>query len=54
VGVVAVVVTFTVDPAATAYIVEYFPEISVVMNDPSETYSWDNVSSGWSIVAEEV
>ena len=45
--------TVTLDAAAEAYMVLYFPEINVFMNDPSESFDVGAASTGWSITAEE-
>lgn len=54
VNVVVNTATVTIDPSATHYKVDFYPELPVFMNDPSETYNWDNVNTSWSITAEEI
>ena len=45
--------TVTPDGNADSYAVLYYPEILVMMNDPSESFDIHDVSSGWSFTAEE-
>jgi len=45
--------TITADGAATAYMAQYYPQLSVLMDDPNESYNWGEASSSWSITAEE-
>jgi len=53
VNVVANTATVVLDVQATAYMVLYYPQIQVFMNDPSESLDIRTESSGWSITAEE-
>jgi len=46
-------VTVTLDAQATAYMVLYFPQLQVYMNDPSESTDIISASASWSFVAEE-
>jgi len=48
------VVTIDVHAQAEGYRVAYFPELSVLMDDPSESYDWSQAQSGWSLTAEQV
>ena len=54
ISVVSNTATVTLDANATAYMVQYFPQITVLMDNPSESYDWGDASSSWSITAEEV
>lgn len=45
--------TVVLDAQATAYMVLYYPQIQVFMNDPSESLDIRSNSTGWSITAEE-
>jgi len=45
--------TVTADAQATAYGVAYFPEIEVLMNNPSEGFDVTGNDSSWSFTAEQ-
>lgn len=45
--------TVPLDPSADAYMVLYYPELLVVMNNPSDSYDWGAVSTGFNITAEQ-
>ena len=44
----------TVDTGGDAYSVAYYPEIEVLMDDPSDGYDWGSNSASWSFTAEEL
>lgn len=46
--------TVTPDASASGYSVLYFPQITALADDPSESYDAIDDSSSWSITAEEV
>lgn len=45
--------TVPVDATADAYMVLYYPEILVVMNNPSDSFDWGEASSNFNITAEQ-
>jgi len=45
--------TIPVDPSAQGYSVSYYPEIEVIMNEPSESRDLLGGDSQWSLTAEE-
>ena len=47
-------ITVTTDAAADSYMVQYFPQIQVIMNDPAESFDWGDNSSSWSLTAEQI
>lgn len=46
--------TVEIDAEANAYSVVYYPEIIVLMNNPSEGFSVGNEETSWSFTAEQV
>lgn len=45
--------TITIDPEADLYGAAYYPEIEVLMNNPSEGFDWGGNDTSWSFTAEQ-